>query len=280
VPQSYRRLKEYLDARNIPFIAASARPFGNIQKLFENSLMPSGIVACDGAIIAAISNAAITYYVEMHISDQFALRIVKAIRCSGATPILFLTRRDGFKVVLEKHDQVIESGLALSDSTRPIIVASKNEIENIISTTKVRAVSAFGYRNTISLAYAKVVDLCGCLENIRIYNYSETRFGGGQFAWLDAVNSGNRKEEAIRVLLREHNVRNNEFAACGNGDNDTALLKDASVAFCPSNAVKNVRQVCRFVASCTEGNEFVQWVHTQLTKFPSEGWDADRNDHS
>jgi hydroxymethylpyrimidine pyrophosphatase-like HAD family hydrolase len=64
--------------------------------------------------------------------------------------------------------------------------------------------------------------------------------------------------------MRLQRVEGRDFAACGNGENDTAMLRNASHAFGPLNSVSSVKAVCSSVAPYPEGDSFVEWVRDQL----------------
>lgn len=266
VPSEYSILHRLLNARNIRFCVASARPLGSIMKLFEGYPVPSGIVACDGAIVASLKDGAIAGYVENALSSASVRIALAAIQSTGVTPILFLTRQHDYSVLIENNDETLLKALSYSDPTRPQVVVDAG-LDNILPHVSVRAVSAFSHTAEITKAFSKVYADMSQVENIKMYTYSETRFGAGMFAWLDVVSHVTRKEEAIKILLRFHGVENAGYCACGNGENDTAMLAAASLAFCPRNSAKSVQEVRHAItAPCDEGGEFVQWVCNQLTK--------------
>jgi HAD superfamily hydrolase (TIGR01484 family) len=267
VPPQYSTFHRLLSARNIRFFVASARPLGSIVKLFEGHPAPSGIVACDGAIVASLKDGAIAEYVENALSNSSARIALAAIQSAGVHPILFLTRQHDYSVLIENNDETLLKALSQSDPTRSQIVMDSADLDSILSHISVRAVSAFSHTAEITKAFSKVYADMSQVENIKMYTYSETRFGAGMFAWLDVVNHSTRKEEAIKILLRFHGVENAAYFACGNGENDTAMLAAASLAFCPRNSAKSVQEVCHATtAPCDEGGEFVQWMCSQLTK--------------
>jgi hydroxymethylpyrimidine pyrophosphatase-like HAD family hydrolase len=267
VPRQYEGLYRFLREKKIHFFVASARPLGCIIKLFEGYSIPSGIVACDGAIITSLKDGIIAEYLESSLSPQYAQASVTAFRSAGLDPVLFLTREHDYEVLVGRNDPALLEALNHSDPTRPLVVVNGGDLERFAVQLPVRAVSAFSRQHEIATAYRKVRAAIPAAEGIKIYRYNETRFGSGMFAWLDAVSHVTRKEEAIKVLLRFHGVEEGKYLACGNGENDTMMLAAASIAFCPINSVRSVKQVCQTTtAPCEEGGVFLQWLQERVTR--------------
>lgn len=240
-----------------------------MRKLFEGHPVPTGIIACDGAIIAWLKDGIIQQYKESSLSHAYAHRAFNAVRSAGVDPILFLTREHDYAVaVVSRHiDETLLDGLRRSDPTRPIVSLEPAQAEGLLDDVSIRAISALSHRAEISLALEKVSAAMSGAHNVRVYSYDETRFGDGSLAWLDAVSWVTRKEEAIEVLLEAKGNHGCRFIACGNGENDVGMLTKASVAFCPVNAVPAIRGVCAS-ACCpfVEGDAFVGWVIEEMTR--------------
>jgi hydroxymethylpyrimidine pyrophosphatase-like HAD family hydrolase len=265
VPERYDDLSRLLASRGIAFYVASARPLGSVRKLFEGRLSPAGIIACDGAIIASLSRGLITQYLENPLRNEDAQTSFAAIKEAGVQPVLFLTREHDFSVVVSTEETHVVSDLGKSDPTRPIALVSSDDLAAVVKEVSVRAISALGEREIVGRATLAVCSALSEVKGIRAYSYDETRFGEGRLAWLDVVSTITSKEEAIDRLLGMQGFAGQRFVACGNGENDRLMLAKASRAYCPSNAVASVRDVCGSTCSpVCEGDAFVDWLIDQL----------------
>lgn len=265
VPDRYDELCRFLEARQVVFYVATARPFGNARKLFEGRTSPAGIVACDGAIIASFERGLVVGYAENALPREDAERAVSAIRDSGTQPILFLTREHDFAVVTCREQAEIVPNLESSDPTRPVVIVQSGDVEALLHEVPIRAISVFDERQRVDEAVSAVCAAVAGIKNVRAYSYNETRFGNGRFSWLDVVNATTTKEEAIDQLLRMQGKHGCRFVACGNGDNDRFMLAKAAMAFCPTTAVLAVREICGSTCSTfCEGDAFVGWLIDQL----------------
>jgi hydroxymethylpyrimidine pyrophosphatase-like HAD family hydrolase len=281
VPPEYDEIYDFLKLHGLPLIVASARPLGNIRQLFRGRPTPDGIVACDGAIVACFRHGLISHYTENLVSSERVRELLGHIDAHGLKPILFLTRENDYTVVVRDWDEVLIASLGLSDSTRPVVQAPKDEFGYILSNAEVRAISAFDQRDRVHSACKRIVAATCHHSEIRVYSYDESRFGSGRYAWLDGVSNVTRKIDAIVTIFTALGVGRPNFIGCGNGENDLQFLTDAKLRLCPANAVKSVLSVCKSDTSpFNEGGPFLRWVCDKIKHAINEADDVDRNDHS
>lgn len=264
LPHQYDALHQLLEDRGIKVIATSARPFGSIRRLFQGHGMPAGIVASDGAVIASLRDGVVFNYVEACLQQGHALRALNAIAATGLSPVLFLARERGYLVVVGLDDPLAIESLRASDATRPFVLADAADAEVLAAQFRVRAIAAFSSRDAIADATAQVGRTLRALPGVRAYSYDDSQFGGGRYSWLNIVSDTKRQAEAVRIILRSHNIAADAFVACGNCDNDLSVLRTARFAFCPANAAISVREVCSSVAPVEEGDAFVSWLLERL----------------
>ena len=266
LPREYGILHQFLESKNVPFIVASARPLGNIRKLFQGYPMPAGAIACDGAIAAVFSRGLICDYIEKPLPVESARKLFDALCEFEFKPVLFLTRAHDFTVAVLDHEPTLVDGLSRSDSTRPIVQIHKRDAGNILANIPVRAISVLGPKTDVHQGRLELLRAHQDIPDTRIYSYDETRFGDHQLAWLDIVGSSTKKEEAISYCLKAIGATGKDIIACGNGHNDINMLASAKRAFCPANSVAPVLSICKnTTAPCNEGGAFAEWLHGRLT---------------
>lgn len=281
VPPEYDEIYALLKLHSVPLIVASARPLGNIRQLFAGRPAPNGIVACDGAIVACFRHGLISHYAEHPVPSQRVRELLDHIDSHGLKPILFLTRENDYAVVVRDWDETLIASLRLSDPTRPIVHAPKDEFEYVLSSAEVRAISAFDLRERVHSACKQIVAATRQHSGIRVYSYDESRFASGRYAWLDGVSNITRKIDAIVSVLVALGIAQTNFIACGNGENDLQFLTEATLRFCPANAIESVLSICKSDRSpFNEGGPFLGWVRDKIKHAINEADDVDRNDHS
>lgn len=264
LPFGYDTLHRALRERGMHLVVASARPYGNIAKLFANVAAPSGIVACDGAIARAFREGATIYTAEEFLPREHARPLFEALIDAGVEPVLFLSSVQHFLVVASKYDVELIENLQRSDSSRPLVVAARQDAMTLLEDSDVRSLAAFGERDLVHAAARSVAASASALGGVRVYSYDETRFGGGSYAWLDCVSTRTRKEDAIVNVLDALGVSERQVLACGNGKNDAGMLLRARLAFCPTTAIPEIKAICGSAAPVGEGDDFAAWLLERL----------------
>lgn len=74
------------------------------------------------------------------------------------------------------------------------------------------------------------------------------------------------KLESIKLLMEKYGLDLSEIAYVGDDLPDLCVLKEAGLAFCPYDAVEEVKQVCHFISSKEGGNGAVRQITDFLIK--------------
>ena len=72
-----------------------------------------------------------------------------------------------------------------------------------------------------------------------------------------------KKFEAVRILMEKYNLELSEIAYVGDDLPDICVLERVGLAFCPYDAVEEVKQICHFISSKEGGKGAVR----QITDF-------------
>lgn len=68
------------------------------------------------------------------------------------------------------------------------------------------------------------------------------------------------KLDALHELMKKYNIDYSEIAYVGDDTPDLCILEKAGLAFCPADAVEEVKQVCHFISSKEGGRGAVREI--------------------
>lgn len=78
------------------------------------------------------------------------------------------------------------------------------------------------------------------------------------------------KFESLKILMEKHKVNLSEIAYVGDDLPDLCVLEKVGLAFCPNDAVEEVKQVCHFISSKDGGCGAVREITDLLIKTKAE----------
>ena len=68
------------------------------------------------------------------------------------------------------------------------------------------------------------------------------------------------KAEALKDLMSKYNLDYNQIAYVGDDIPDICILEKVGLAFCPNDAIEEVKQVCHFISSKDGGKGAVREI--------------------
>lgn len=231
-----------LNKKNIIFCAASGRLYGTLKRNFEHIHSKILFICHNGALIQ-YGDTNLTIF-ESLIDSTLAYETVD-----------FLKSLDAETYLCDKENAY------LNNPSKEILEKFTECDVNIKEVENYKKIGSNIYR--IGVFQSSGIDQ-------QIINKLELRFGdklsfqrGGDI-WLDIVNRGIDKGEAIKIVQDKFNITKDETMVFGDYYNDIPMFSKAYYSYAMSNAPEEIKKRAKFIAPSNEENGVIQVIMKEV----------------
>ncbi|WP_312426863.1 Cof-type HAD-IIB family hydrolase [Lacrimispora sp.] len=233
--EQYKELKR----RGIHFIVASGRPYVTLEPYFQEIKEEITFIADGGAIIIHKGMEILADCISLDAVKQ----LVDGLRSACLNQFIISCKTKAFVNAYSENGLFVEEMKTFYKHIKPLEQVEAIDEEVIKLTVCIRS----GNRNR------KMTELLDTFAGRFI------AISGG-FGYLDVLNAGIGKANALKRLQRIIDVKDVEILAFGDSENDMELLQQVKWSVAMNNAVTGVKNVSRYIAASNDQDGVLQEV--------------------
>lgn len=243
LPHNIVELLDFLDTKDISFVAASGRSLHSIEDKFQSLANRICIVSDNGAVV---KHKGEIVYSSIIPREQW-MAIGKSSLAAKETSVIFVGVDRAYRIVQnDNHKAMLDDYFGYAK-----VIQSMDEIDtDIIKVT------------LLSLDYTKE-NYETLLEPVYGKDFSVV-FGGA--VWIDFMNKHVNKGAGLSKLLDLYNFSEDSAMAFGDYHNDIQMLKLVKHSYAVDNAHDDVKQVASAVVGKNTDNAVIETIFKTLKK--------------